>query len=53
MTSDKGGSVGATIIDGLEMLIAQAVVQFEVWTGETAPRALMEKAALAALDQQH
>jgi shikimate 5-dehydrogenase len=37
---------GATLIDGLEMLIAQAVVQFEVWTGHDAPVAEMKSAAL-------
>jgi shikimate dehydrogenase len=37
---------GATLIDGLEMLIAQAVVQFEVWTGRDAPVSEMKSAAL-------
>jgi shikimate 5-dehydrogenase len=40
---------GATIIPGLEMFLEQAACQFEIWTGETAPRAVMEKAALEAL----
>jgi 3-dehydroquinate dehydratase / shikimate dehydrogenase len=40
---------GATIIPGLEMFIEQAARQFEIWTGESAPRAVMEKAALEAL----
>jgi 3-dehydroquinate dehydratase/shikimate dehydrogenase len=40
---------GATIIPGLEMFLEQAVKQFEIWTGETAPRSVMEKAALEAL----
>jgi shikimate 5-dehydrogenase len=31
------------------MFIEQAVRQFEIWTGESAPRAPMEKAALEAL----
>ena len=31
------------------MFIEQAVRQFEIWTGETAPRAVMEKAAMEAL----
>ena len=34
------------------MFIEQAVRQFEIWTGENAPRALMEKAALEALEQK-
>jgi shikimate 5-dehydrogenase len=31
------------------MFIEQAVRQFEIWTGETAPRAVMQKAAMEAL----
>jgi ABC-type oligopeptide transport system ATPase subunit len=38
------------ILRGLEMFIEQAVRQFEIWTGETAPRSLMEKSALEALE---
>ena len=41
---------GKTVIPGLEMFIEQAIRQFEIWTGETAPRTLMEKAALEALE---
>ena len=41
---------GKTIIPGLEMFIEQAAKQFEIWTGESAPRAVMEKAALEALE---
>jgi 3-dehydroquinate dehydratase/shikimate dehydrogenase len=40
---------GATVIPGLEMFLEQAAKQFETWTGESAPRAAMEKAALEAL----
>jgi len=43
---------GKTVIPGLEMFIEQAVQQFELWTGEAAPRAVMHKAALEALEQQ-
>jgi 3-dehydroquinate dehydratase/shikimate dehydrogenase len=39
-------AAGCTIIDGLEMLIAQAIVQFETWTGLEAPAAVMKSAAL-------
>lgn len=42
-------SQGATVINGLEMFLEQAVRQFEIWTGEEAPRAAMERAALEAL----
>jgi 3-dehydroquinate dehydratase/shikimate dehydrogenase len=41
-----------TAIPGLEMFIEQAVRQFEIWTGETAPRAVMLKAAGEALDHK-
>jgi 3-dehydroquinate dehydratase / shikimate dehydrogenase len=37
------------IIDGLQMFLEQAALQFETWTGENAPRSAMEKAALEAL----
>ena len=35
---------GLTTIGGLEMLVAQGARQFEIWTGQSAPRALMEQA---------
>jgi 3-dehydroquinate dehydratase/shikimate dehydrogenase len=41
---------GLTTISGLEMLVAQGARQFEIWTGISAPRALMEQAVRAALD---
>ena len=41
---------GKTVIPGIEMFIEQAVKQFELWTDETAPRGVMEKAAAEALD---
>jgi 3-dehydroquinate dehydratase/shikimate dehydrogenase len=40
---------GKTVIRGMQMFIEQAVRQFETWTGEQAPRAVMEKAAMEAL----
>jgi shikimate 5-dehydrogenase len=40
---------GKTVVPGLDMFIEQAVRQFEIWTGETAPRPVMQKAALEAL----
>jgi len=40
---------GKTVIRGMQMFIEQAVRQFETWTGEQAPRSVMEKAALEAL----
>jgi 3-dehydroquinate dehydratase / shikimate dehydrogenase len=41
---------GCTVVPGLEMFLEQAVRQFEIWTGETAPRAVMQKAAVEALE---
>lgn len=35
---------GAEVIPGSEMLLEQAASQFEIWTGETAPRAIMDSA---------
>jgi len=35
------------VVYGRDMLIEQAVAQFEIWTGESAPRAAMQ----AALEQ--
>ena len=37
------------VVPGIQMFLEQAAHQFEIWTGETAPRAAMEKAALEAL----
>lgn len=36
-------------IDGLQMLVHQATAQFELWTGKTAPLAVMSQAAYKAL----
>jgi len=43
---------GKTVIPGIRMFVEQAVKQFELWTGESAPRAVMEKAALEALEHK-
>jgi 3-dehydroquinate dehydratase/shikimate dehydrogenase len=42
-------AAGCRTIDGVEMLVAQAVGQFETWTGKEAPVAAMTEAALVAL----
>jgi len=42
---------GMITISGLEMLVAQGARQFEIWTGLTAPRALMEQAVRQVLDR--
>ena len=41
---------GRTVIQGVDMFIEQAVRQFEIWTGESAPKAVMLKAASEALE---
>ena len=41
---------GCTTIDGVEMLVAQAVGQFEAWTGTAAPVEAMTAAALEAIE---
>ena len=43
---------GKTVIPGLDMFIEQAVRQFEIWTGDSAPRAAMLKAATEALEHK-
>jgi len=42
-------SKGCVTIDGVEMLVAQAVGQFEAWTGVPAPVEAMAEAATAAI----
>jgi 3-dehydroquinate dehydratase/shikimate dehydrogenase len=44
---------GRQVVPGVKMFIEQAVRQFEIWTGETAPRAAMETAALDALSAKY
>jgi 3-dehydroquinate dehydratase/shikimate dehydrogenase len=45
----RAADQGKTVIPGLQMFLEQAAHQFEIWTGETAPRPAMEKAAMEAL----
>jgi 3-dehydroquinate dehydratase/shikimate dehydrogenase len=45
-------AAGCTIVDGLEMLLAQAALQFEFWTGAPAPMDAMKSAALAIAQEQ-
>ncbi len=44
---------GKQVIPGVRMFIEQALRQFEIWTGESAPRAAMETAAMDALTARH
>ncbi len=45
----RAAGQGKTVIHGLQMFLEQAARQFEIWTGTSAPRAVMEKSALEAL----
>lgn len=49
----KAKDQGAETISGLEMFIEQAVRQFEIFTGLSAPRPVMERAAIEALTLNH
>jgi shikimate 5-dehydrogenase len=44
----RAAEQGLAVIPGIEMLLEQAAHQFEIWTGETAPRAVMRDALLTA-----
>ncbi|MGE3168814.1 MAG: shikimate dehydrogenase [Pyrinomonadaceae bacterium] len=43
-------AAGAKAIGGLEMLVAQGAKQFEIWTGQPAPRTAMEAAVRKKLN---
>jgi len=43
---------GCSIVDGLEMLLAQAALQFEAWTGRPAPMDAMKSAALYLVQER-
>jgi len=45
----KAKAQGLAVISGLEMFLEQAARQFEIFTGVSAPRAVMERAALEIL----
>ncbi len=46
---ERARAQGAAVIPGIHMFLEQAAQQFLIWTGENAPRAVMEKAAFEAL----
>jgi 3-dehydroquinate dehydratase/shikimate dehydrogenase len=46
----EAGNAGCKTVRGLEMLVAQAKKQFELWTGQTPSSNVMSDAAVAALD---
>jgi shikimate dehydrogenase len=43
-TADAARRAGARVVDGLEVLVAQGAVSFELWTGVPAPVAAMRRA---------
>ncbi|MBI4890682.1 MAG: shikimate dehydrogenase [Acidobacteria bacterium] len=48
----RAAEQGKAVIHGLEMFLEQAAHQFQIFTGESAPKAVMERAALEALAEQ-
>ena len=46
----KASEQGRQVITGLQMFVEQATQQFEIWTGESAPRAVMERAARGSVE---
>ncbi|MBZ5619844.1 MAG: shikimate dehydrogenase [Acidobacteriia bacterium] len=52
MLIQRAREQGKTVIRGLDMFLEQAAKQFELWTGDAAPRAVMQKAAIEALEHQ-
>jgi len=43
-TADAAAAAGATVLDGLEVLVAQGAASFELWTGLSAPVDVMRTA---------
>ena len=46
-TADAAARAGATVFDGLDVLVAQGAQSFELWTGVPAPTAVMRTAVAA------
>jgi shikimate dehydrogenase len=43
-TAEAAAAAGATVLDGLEVLVAQGAASFELWTGVPAPVPVMRRA---------
>jgi 3-dehydroquinate dehydratase/shikimate dehydrogenase len=52
MLLKRAAAEGCETVPGVEMFIEQAVRQFEIFTGDSAPRTVMEQAAREALAEQ-
>ncbi len=48
----EAGARGARVIDGLRMLLHQALAQFQFWTGTKAPKEVMEEALYSAYKER-
>jgi 3-dehydroquinate dehydratase/shikimate dehydrogenase len=48
----EAAAAGCRLVDGLEMLLAQAVEQFQAWTGLEAPLDAMKSAAIVAVQER-
>lgn len=46
---DEAAGAGCPLVEGLEMFLGQAAVQFELWTGRPAPRDVMRRVVEANL----
>ena len=44
-------AAGCTCVSGLDMFVNQAVAQFEIWTGQDAPRQLMREIVIRQLQE--
>jgi len=47
----EAGEAGAQTVSGVDMLVWQGVLAFEMWTGHSAPVEIMRKEALKALEK--
>jgi len=48
----QANSFGWKAIGGIELLIAQGLAQFQLWTGRTSPHNLMEKIVREEFDRK-
>jgi shikimate dehydrogenase len=45
----EAAALGCRVVEGMEMFLGQAMVQFESWTGQRAPAEVMRKVIEARL----